>query len=213
MSAVNFEQILTSIRHQRQVEAIAKKNIRGTSIHWEDAAQIVHLKLLEVVRAGRFREGSEEQFYRWAASVAKHTIIDFVRKELRHERNRRLDKSIAGTELKLLDTVPSPVDEMDTLESTNLTHKILDALVQLDHSHPGKHYRQIVCGLANGQTQTKLAKELGITQSAISKRLKELPKLMDGILQLGIFSAQTVGQTNQNLRKSKTLRQRSDEQW
>jgi RNA polymerase sigma factor (sigma-70 family) len=212
MNASEFEQLLTTAQHLNRIEAIARKNTRGTAVYWEDALQVANLKLLQAVRAGKFREGDVNQFYHWTTRVAKFAIIELVRKEKRHAQTS-FDKTITATDLTLLETLPDGSNLLESLEDADLKLKILDCLNQLDRTHPKKHYRQICLGQAEGQTQVELARALGITQSAVSKRIKEVALLVDEALNLGFFSLDTVKHEHQKVRQSQTHRRRSSQQW
>ncbi|MGG6269975.1 sigma-70 family RNA polymerase sigma factor [Leptolyngbya sp. AN10] len=207
----SFEHLLADNRHLQRIEAIAKKRTQGTSVSWEDAAQIANMKLLQAVRAGKFRDGDWVKFFRWATSVAKNEIIDLVRKEKRYC-PISLDQSMFGTELTILENLPGDSNPLDSLEIADLTLSAIDALNAIDQKYPHKHYRHLCIGQANGQTQAQLAAELGITQSAVSKRIKELALLMDEALELGLFSAKAVKQRHSSSKRT-SARKRSNSQW
>ncbi|MGF1497168.1 MAG: hypothetical protein ACFB8W_10145 [Elainellaceae cyanobacterium] len=45
LAELSLEQLLIDPEHQRRVEQIARKNTRGTSVAWEDAAQAAHRRI------------------------------------------------------------------------------------------------------------------------------------------------------------------------
>lgn len=169
----NFEQCLTQSHHQIRIEKIARKYTKGTSISWEDAAQTAHIKVLEAVRAGKFRCGGIVEFYRWATTVARFEMIDLIRKE-KQRHCISLDQPIAGTNLPLSETIADDFNLLDTVECADLIVKALDMVQILEHHYPDRHYLKLWQGQVQGKRQTELAVELGLTQSAVSKRWKEL---------------------------------------
>jgi RNA polymerase sigma factor (sigma-70 family) len=213
MNASELERLLATTQHLSRIEAIARKNTRGTPVYWEDAVQVAQIKLLHAVRAGKFVGGDATRFYHWATKVAKYEIIDLVRKEIRQSPQISLDQPIADTELTRLDTLADGTNLFSSLETADLVLKIMDLLIDLDLAHPQKHYRQICLGQASGKTQVELARELGITQSLVSKRMKELSFLVDDALHLGLFSLEAVKREHQNLRQSQHHRHRSSAKW
>jgi RNA polymerase sigma factor (sigma-70 family) len=212
MNASELERLLATAQHLSRLETIARKNTRGTPVYWEDAVQVAQIKLIHAVRAGKFVGGDVTRFYHWATKVAKREIIDLVRKEVRQPQIS-LDQPIADTELTRLDALADDANLFSSLETADLALKIMDLLIDLDRTHPKKHYRQICLGQVNGQTQIELARELGITQSLVSKRMKELSFLVDNALHLGLFSLEAVKREHQNLRQSQTHWQRSTAKW
>jgi hypothetical protein len=61
-----FTNLLIDADHQEVIAKIARKYTRGSSISWEDAAQIAMMKVIEAVKAGKFRQGGAKEFQRWA---------------------------------------------------------------------------------------------------------------------------------------------------
>jgi DNA-directed RNA polymerase specialized sigma24 family protein len=77
---MSYEYRLTQSAHIDRINQIARKQTRGSNVDWEEAVQVAQLKLLTAVRAGKFRQGNEQDFDRWASTVARFAIIDLVRK-------------------------------------------------------------------------------------------------------------------------------------
>jgi RNA polymerase sigma factor (sigma-70 family) len=209
MGNQHFEQMLVDPDHLLRVQAIAKKQTQGTSISWEDASQVATIKLLQAVKQGKFR-ADLGKFYHWAASVARNEIIDFVRKELRRPYTS-LDQTISGTDLTLLDTLSSQENLLDALERKDLVARSRDALKTIDQRYSHKQYRALFEAQTEGLTQTQIAASLGITQSAVSKRMKELTLLLNEALNLGLLSVEAVKRDRQS--NTTTTQQRSDCQW
>lgn len=214
-----FEQFLTHSHHQTRIEKIARKYTQGTSISWEDAAQTAYIKVIEAVRAGKFRHGGIVEFYRWATTVARFEIIDLIRKE-KQRHCISLDQPIAGTNLPLSETIADDFNLLDTVERTDLMLKALDTVQTLDHHHPDRHYLQLWQGQVQGKRQTELAVELGLTQSAVSKRWKELVHRIAEVL--GLLQVDTIDrgvldihqkQTRPKAEQNQGIRRRSKLQW
>jgi RNA polymerase sigma factor (sigma-70 family) len=183
MNAKGFERLLVKTEHLNRLQKIARKTTKGSLVSWEDAAQIANLKLLQAVRAGKFGQGSDENFYRWAAHVSKNEIIDFVRKESRLT-HVSLHQTIAGTDLLLLEILPGESDPLNRLETSDLVTQVFDMLLQIDAQYPHKKYRQIYLRHASKQTQTEIAQAMGISQSAVSKRIREVSLLINASLKI-----------------------------
>ena len=165
-----YEDLLTNLEHRLRVQKIARKNTLGTSISWEDAAQTAQIKLIQAVRAGKFREGNVDAFYRWAATVARYAVIDLVRKE--HHSPLSLDQPIPGTDLPIGDTISDPFDALEALERAELVQLAIAAITTLDETYPDRGYGMLWHGYLQGYTQSQMAAELRLTQGAISKRWK-----------------------------------------
>lgn len=190
------------------IEKIAKKQTRGTKILWEDAAQAACMKVWEAVQAGKFQGGSVE-FQHWAATVAKYTIIDLVRKENKFSLIS-LDRNIPGTDVPLIDTVADRLDLMDAVERADLILRIRNIVLNLDRRFPKKKYLYLYQGLSQGKKTTQIAKEQGITQGTISKRKWELIKLIAE--ELGLLDIDNVKQQLKSQSAAK-IRPRSQEKW
>lgn len=211
--AESQEQLLFDRKYRQLVEKIARKYTQNYSISWEDAAQTAHFKILQGLRTGKFiqkgQKGTEE-FYPWAAIVARNAVIDFVRGEKKHNR-QSLDRKISGTDVSLLDTIADQFDLWDAVERANLIIKVREIIENLALSYPKREYIKLWKGLVQGQSQTQLASELGITQGQVSRRRKEL--LHQVAEELGLFKPEFIKQEQQNVRKSQVSRKRSQSQW
>jgi RNA polymerase sigma factor (sigma-70 family) len=200
---VDGERLLRDREHRRRLEQIARKQTRGSGLHWEDAVQSAEIKLLQAVRAGKFRQGDAAAFYRWASSVARFEIIDLVRKDKR-ERCTSLDQTVCEGETSWLELVADDFNALDSLVRSDLVERAIAAIVAIDQAHPEKCFLQLWQAKLLDKRQSDLAAELGITQSAISKRWKELTQQL--ITHLGWQDLQPMPQTIPN-------RQRSSTQW
>lgn len=177
-----LKQFLTSPEQHRRIEQIARRQTIGTQIDWQDAMQAAHLKLLQVVKAGKFRSGDAEGFYHWAVTVARFEIIDLVRHHKRH-RCISLDQTLPGTEIALLETIADDFDALAIVERTDLLLRAIQAIVELDQRYPDRGYLKLWHGRVAGKTQTQLAAELNVThQGTVSKRWKELVQNVAQIL-------------------------------
>lgn len=205
-----YERLLIVLEHCQRIERIARKQTRGTTIAWEDAAQVAQLKVLQAVREGKFRQGGAVEFYRWAATVARFEIIDLIRKE-KYRHGVSLDAAIPGTDLLLSDTIPDEFNALDSLERTDLVLRSLEAIRELDQRCPERSYLELWQGQVQGKKQTQLAMELGLSQGEVSKRWKELVgKVAEA---LGLLHSETIQQERQSARKRQVERRRSTTQW
>ncbi|NDJ17143.1 sigma-70 family RNA polymerase sigma factor [Myxacorys almedinensis] len=205
-----YESLLIDPLHCRRVERIARKQTRGSAIAWEDAAQAAQMKVLQALRDGKFRQGGVVEFSRWATTVARFEIIDLVRKE-KHRSCASLDTALPGTDVPLLDTIADELNAFDSLERSELVLSAIAAIADLDRRHPDRGYLKLWQGQIQSTTQTRLAKELGITQGEVSKRWKELVGNVAETLGLGQPS--TLKREHETLRTQKVNRTRSMAQW
>ncbi len=205
-----YELLLIDPEHCRRVERIARKHTRGSAIPWEDAAQAAQIKVLQAVRDGKFRQGGDAEFYRWATTVSRFEIIDLVRRE-QYRHCTSLDAAIPGTDLLLSDTIADRFNDLDTLEQTDLVLRAIDAIQELDRLHPAHSYLKLWQGQVQGKTQTQLAKEIGITQGEVSKRWKELIGKVAEVL--GVVRNDALKREHETVRKRKPERKRSTAQW
>ncbi|MEQ9668087.1 sigma-70 family RNA polymerase sigma factor [Coleofasciculus sp. G2-EDA-02] len=206
-----FGQLLSHLEHQRTIERIARKNTRGTAVSWEDAAQTAHAKVFQAVMAGKFHQGDVQDFYHWAAMVARFAIIDLVRKE-KKQHCTSLDQTIPGTDLPLLETIQDELDLLDTVERADLVSRAIDAVSRLDKRHPNRGYQKLWYGKVEGRTQVQLAADLGVkTQSAVSKRWGELLERLAE--ELGLVQSATIQAEIKATSREKVQRVRSTQGW
>ncbi|MBE9028207.1 sigma-70 family RNA polymerase sigma factor [filamentous cyanobacterium LEGE 11480] len=170
---IDGEQLLCHPDHIKRIERIARKQTRGSGLDWQDAAQSAQTKLLKAFRAGKFRQGDAAAFYRWASSVARFEIIDLVRKEKR-QRCSSLDQTLSEGQTTWLELVADDFNALDSLVQNDLVEQAIAAIFELDAAQPDKCFLKLWQAKLTGKRQTDLATELGLTQSAISKRWKEL---------------------------------------
>lgn len=205
-----YERLLIVPEHCQRIEQIARKQTRGTTIAWEDAAQVAQIKVLQAVRNGKFRQGGADEFYRWAATVARFEIIDLVRKE-KYRHCTSLDAAIIGTDLLLADTIADDFNALDSLEQTDLIVRAMTTIRELDQRHPERNYLKLWQGQVQGKKQTQLAMELGVSQGEVSKRWKELVGKVAETL--GLLKPETIQQEHQSVRQRQIKRKRSTAQW
>lgn len=201
-----YESRLITPDFGQRLHRLARKHTRGTAIAWEDAAQSAQIKILQAIRAGKFRQGGVLEFDRWALTVARFEIIDIVRRE-KYRHCASLDAVIPGTDLVLLETVQDEWNQLDSLERTDLVSSAIAAIADLHQRDPDRNYLSLWQGQLQGKTQTQLAKELGLSQGEVSKRWKELISRLT--LVLGLITPETIQQEV----KRKRGRPRSTAQW
>ena len=203
-----YETLLVDREYRSLVEKIARKHTRGSTISWEDAAQTAHEKVLGALRAGKFCQKRMQQFYPWAATVARNVIVDLIRFEQR--RNcQSLHQTIVGTDMPLLETIADKVNLLEAVELSNLIRVIIETIKKLDESYPERRYLLLWQGLVQGKKQTLLARELEVTQGEVSRRRKELLQRLTQ--ELGLVQPQPVEQ--QQTRNLQAERKRSSQQW
>jgi RNA polymerase sigma factor (sigma-70 family) len=171
-TGIDYKQRLTNPAHLERIAKIARKQTQGSNVDWQDALQTAQMKLIVSIRAGKFRYGTEQDFDRWAMTVARFETIDLVRKSKCQEWDS-LDRPLADN-LTLVDTIADPLDSFTTIEIADLAVRVKTAISNLDRLYPDRSYYQLWLGKVNEQTQAEIAKRLGLTQSAISKRWQEL---------------------------------------
>jgi RNA polymerase sigma factor (sigma-70 family) len=204
-----FANLLIDAEHQELIAKIARKYTRGSSISWEDASQTAMMKVLEAVKAGKFRQGGVKEFQRWATVVARYEILNFVQKEgLRNHQS--LDVTIAGTDLSLIDTIPSEFNLLETLARADLIIKAKEAITNLDLRYCERDYLKLWQLMVEGKNQTQQAVALGISQGEVSKRWKELVERV--MMQLGLLEPKAVKREQQNNQIQDT-RRRSKAKW
>jgi RNA polymerase sigma factor (sigma-70 family) len=198
---VSYEYRLTEPDHVQRITRIAQKQTRGSSVDWQDALQAAQLKLLMAVRAGKFISGNEQDFDHWATTVAKFEIIDLVRKAKRQSWDST-DRLFTDN-LTVVDTIVDPVDELMVIERADLLNLVRATVLKLDALYPGRLYQRLWLSKVQEQTQAAIAQELGLTQSAISKRWQELLSRL--VIELNLISDDVVVDSSS--------RQRSAQQW
>ncbi|MEO1432996.1 MAG: sigma-70 family RNA polymerase sigma factor, partial [Cyanobacteria bacterium J06633_8] len=164
---------LENPNYREIIHKIARKYTLSTSISWEDAAQTAYIKVMEAVKAGKFRQGGVEEFYRWMTVVARFEIINFVKKE-KKRCCPSLDTNINGTDLAWIDTISSQEDIFDSYERADLIIKTKEAITTLDTRYPQRGYLKLWQGEVAGKHYTELMQELGVSQGQISKLWNEL---------------------------------------
>jgi RNA polymerase sigma factor (sigma-70 family) len=193
----NYEDRLTDPAHLRRITQIAHKQTRGTTVDWQDALQSAQCKLVTAIRAGKFTYGTELDFDRWAATVARFEIIDLVRKSKCRQWDSTDRPSTAN--LTLLDTIADPHDPFGEIEEADLILRVNTTIIAIDRRYPNRSYYYLWLGKVNEKNQTEIAQELGLTQSAVSKRWRELFALL--AIELGLDVPPAHGRT------------RSDRKW
>jgi RNA polymerase sigma factor (sigma-70 family) len=172
-SPIDGERLLLDRAHRQQLEQIARKQTRGSTLTWEDALQSAQIKVLQAFRAGKFRDGDAAAFYRWASCVARCEIIDLVRKANR-ESCTSLDQTIGDSDSSWIELVADEFNALENLVCLDWVERGIAAITAIDQAHPEKYFFKLWQAKLTGKRQTELAAELGMTQSAISKRWKEL---------------------------------------
>jgi RNA polymerase sigma factor (sigma-70 family) len=173
---MSYEYRLTQSAHLDRINQIARKQTRGSNVDWEEAVQVAQLKLLTAVRAGKFRQGNEQDFDRWASTVARFAIIDLVRKE--------------KAQSSLVIEPPDPFDALEALAQAEAVLAVRAAIKELDRQYPDRGYSLLWLGKVQEKKQSELAQELGLSQGAISKRWQELLHRLAVVLQDPLPSSQ-----------------------
>ena len=201
---------LENPKYREIINKIARKYTRGTSIYWEDAVQTAYIKVMEALKAGRFRQGGVEEFYRWTTVVARFEIINFVKKE--QKRNcQSLDTTISGTDLAWIDTIPSQEDTFDSVERGDLIIKAKEAITTLDTRYPQRGYLKLWQGKVAGKHYTELMQELGVSQGQISRLWNELVARVT--VELGLQQVEAIKREKQKDSKLKNTPQKSQTKW
>lgn len=206
----SYQEVLVRLDYCQRLEKIARKYTKGTGLFWEDAFQIANLKVLLAFQAGKFRQGSTEQFYYWAIAVARCVIIDSVRKE-RVRQCQSLDDKIPGTDMSLLETIPHEFSTSDAIERADLILKALECIYQLNQCYPHRNYLRLWQGKVDGKTQTQIAAELEISQGEVSKRWQELLGRIAELL--GLLDIKDMKHKLQKIRQQNKASNRSLKQW
>lgn len=196
------EPLLLDWNYYQKIERLAQKNTQGTSLSWEDAAQEAKLKVLQAARNRKFRQGGVREFYRWAATVALYAIIDLIRKDKRlrgHWYWQSLEECIPGTDLPLGEAVADEFNLLESVEIADLVAKAREAVETVSLNFPKKQFEELWRGLVAGKTQCQLAAELGVSQTEVSKRRRELLAKVGNIL--GLLSVEKVEEELQRLHR------------
>jgi RNA polymerase sigma factor (sigma-70 family) len=170
---LDAERLLVDRHHCQRIAQIARKQTRGSGVDWEDAAAAAQCKILQAFRSGKFRHGDAAAFHRWACSVARFEIIDLVRKDKR-EHCASLDQTLYEGDTTWLEMVADDFNALESLVRSDLIERAIAAIVALDQAQPEKCFLKLWQAKLTDKRQAELAAELGLTQSAISKRWKEL---------------------------------------
>ncbi len=180
---ISYEYRLTDPDHVQRITQIARRQTRGSNVDWQDAFQAAQLKLVLTIRAGKFSYGNEQDFDRWATTVARFEIIDLVRKGQRQVWDS-IDQ-LSPNELTILDTIrDNSRSPMTLLEVAELIGRVRAAIITLDRLYPGRCYYRLWLGKVNEKKQTEIAQEMGLSQGTISKRWQELLIRLAGELDL-----------------------------
>ena len=189
----NYEDRLTDPAHLRRIAQIAHKQTRGTTVDWQDALQSAQCKLIAAIRAGKFTRGTELDFDRWALTVAKFEIIDLVRKSKSKCREWDSIDRPSTANLTILDTLADPHDVFDAIAEADLILRVNTAITTIDNRYPNRSYSYLWLGKVNEKKQTEIARELGLTQSAVSRRWRELFALL--AIELGLDASPAQART------------------
>jgi RNA polymerase sigma factor (sigma-70 family) len=203
-----YEPLLLNPEYQKTIEQIARKQTRGTNISWEDAAQTAYEKVLRGIQNNKFCQENVNDFYRWAATVAKNAIIDMTRQD-KHRKCQSLDVNFQDSNVILVDTIADERNLFEDVETKDLLLKVIDIIKELDNKYPERKYQRLWRGLIEDKNQSQLALELELNQGTISKRRKELFQRVAQML--GLFSEENIQQEFKNTLKVKC--KRSDEKW
>lgn len=202
-----YEPLLLNPEYQKTIERIARKQTRGTTISWEDAAQTAYEKVLRGIQSSKFSLENSHDFYRWAATVAKNAIIDMTRQNIR-QRCQSLDEKYQDSNVALVDTIADDKDLFEGLERKDLLLKVIEIIKELDNKYPDRKYLLLWKGLKAEKSQCQLADELHFNQGTISKRRKELFQSVAQML--GLFSQDNI---KTEIKKQLHKPKRSDEKW
>jgi RNA polymerase sigma factor (sigma-70 family) len=216
MDPILIEQLVSNPAYRLRVEKIARKFTGSvSSLIWEDVAQEAHEKVIQALQAGKFQYQTTEKLYGWAATVAHHEISDIVKREQNFRKRFpcwSLDRTIPGTDVPLSESIADSSEDLLTcLEQQEQVKNLTEVVNKLDRAYPDRNYLQIfrMKYSAEPMTQAQIAQALNITQSAISKRLRELSGLLAE--ELDILNMTMIQQEQQIIGQQK--RSRSPQQW
>ena len=201
------KQVVKHPHYRLRVEIIARQQTVSTWLPWEDAVQEVHIHILKVMGDAPLSLGGEREFYRWLEKVAENTIRSLLRKERRKNKwhKQSLDQPLPGTNIKLKDSLADEFNLADAVEFADTVAQVVQAVTKIDQQHPKKKFLKLWQGLRQERKQGELAEELQVKQGEISKRRKELLRLIAA--ELGLVKLGQVKQELHAMRQGK-LKQR-----
>lgn len=208
------QKLLERPQFYKMVENLAKKYFLQTSYSWEDASQIAFEKVLKAARAGQFRQGNVDDFYRWSLKVAHNCLRDLVRKNKRENlqyRTQSLNQTLSlDTETTLDEVILTSSNLWESIEKADTFEQIEAAVQRIHQQYPQKGFLQVWEGLATEKKQIEIAKLLEVKQAEVSKRKQELAFRV--WKELGWFSVQELEEKLKQIRQGKP-RSRSQQQW
>ncbi|WP_158409463.1 sigma-70 family RNA polymerase sigma factor [Gloeocapsa sp. PCC 73106] len=175
--------LFDSPEYQRKFKALVAKYAYSSNISSEDLSQTAKLKIIQALKAGKYNPDLGD-FHHWSLTVARFAIIDLVRKNQRQSKVISLDQNIPGTDIPVGDTVADDFNSLESLEQAESVIRVKSLIFSLDERYPERNYRKLFLAKVAGKTQKEIALELNITQSAISKRWKELTVRLTEEMQL-----------------------------
>ncbi|SKB11156.1 putative RNA polymerase sigma factor, sigma-70 family [Planktothrix sp. PCC 11201] len=194
-------ELLKDPKYYQLCQIIAKHRFSGQSHNWEDAAQTAFEKVLIQALRGNFTQGDLEQFNHWCSRVASNCIIDLLRK-IKTEREFLKNQS-----REITNHLP---DIREDLETTDTNAQIQTAIISVDQENPKKQYLQIWQGLKFEKKQKQIAQDLGLKQSEVSKRYRELALLVGK--KLDLLNVKQLEEELKNIRQGRKPK-RSQENW
>lgn len=198
---IAITKLLGCPNYQQQINKIAHQLTKGTSISWEDAVQTAHEKVFIGLIQKKFQPEKGE-FYFWAITVAKFAVIDLIRHE-KPKNGLSLEETVPGKDYILSDIIADDFNLLDAVEKADLILKVQEIVQKISQHYPKRKYLILWQGKLEEKTQTQLAKELGITQSGVSKRWKELTSRIAEALGLLLSSAKELETTHQQKKEKK----------
>ncbi|WNZ46128.1 hypothetical protein Q2T42_30530 [Leptolyngbya boryana CZ1] len=141
--------------------------------------------------------GGEKKFYQWSKLVARFALMDFARQTWRQSKMISVDSHRIGEDLLA-----------PTVEVEYKMDDIIAAITLIDRQYPQKKYEMICQGLLQGKLQRTIARELGVSESEISKRKIQLRKFITSYLEVaGEDKFNEIWQHGSKPRKDKTQEQ------
>jgi len=213
----SLEQLLTDPIYHQRIERIARKSTRNLPLSWEDAAQTAHMRVIQSAKRGKFHHGGFREFYYWAMAVAHNAIVDVVRREY-YRSHLSLSQTGGDGRTTLLEQLPDPHHTWDSIERADLVVKVRAAIAELDCRYPARRYGLLWSSRVEGLTQAQIAVKLNLSQSAVSKRWREMVTRV--VQHLGLVSGDSIQpQIEENAARYLTpsgqqrLRERSHQSW